>query len=123
MHPVRVGTCGWSYKEWSGVFYPKGLPAGEFLAYVAQQAKVGERPRHHVQPLDDAERRRHPRLIRQHPHGAVPAQAVAQLLGHPRLVAHLDGDLHVRRPRSQEGLQPVDERGQRGERPLLKEPN
>jgi uncharacterized protein YecE (DUF72 family) len=22
MHPVRVGTCGWSYKEWSGVFYP-----------------------------------------------------------------------------------------------------
>ena len=29
MHPVRVGTCGWSYKEWSGVFYPKGLPAAE----------------------------------------------------------------------------------------------
>ena len=27
MHPVRVGTCGWSYKEWSGVFYPKGLTA------------------------------------------------------------------------------------------------
>ena len=33
MHPIRVGTCGWSYKEWSGVFYPKGLTPGDFLAY------------------------------------------------------------------------------------------
>jgi uncharacterized protein YecE (DUF72 family) len=42
MHPVRVGTCGWSYKEWSGPFYPKGLPAGEFLSYAAQQFPVVE---------------------------------------------------------------------------------
>jgi uncharacterized protein YecE (DUF72 family) len=42
MHPVRVGTCGWSYKEWSGVFYPKGLPAGEFLSFLAQQYPVVE---------------------------------------------------------------------------------
>lgn len=36
MHPVRVGTCGWSYKEWQGVFYPKKLPAGDFLTSYAR---------------------------------------------------------------------------------------
>ena len=41
-HPVRVGTCGWSYKEWAGVFYPKGLRPGEYLAYVAQHYPVVE---------------------------------------------------------------------------------
>jgi uncharacterized protein YecE (DUF72 family) len=38
MHRIRVGTCGWSYQDWSGVFYPKGLPAGEYLPYLAEQA-------------------------------------------------------------------------------------
>ena len=41
-HPVRVGTCGWSYKEWAGVFYPRGLRPGEYLAYVAQHYPVVE---------------------------------------------------------------------------------
>jgi len=42
MHPVRVGTCGWSYKDWSGVFYPKGLPAGEYLSFLAEQFPIVE---------------------------------------------------------------------------------
>ena len=42
MHPVRVGTCGWSYKEWSGVFYPRGLRPGEYLAYLAERYPVVE---------------------------------------------------------------------------------
>jgi uncharacterized protein YecE (DUF72 family) len=42
MLPIRVGTCGWSYKDWSGVFYPKGLPAGEYLAYYAERYSVVE---------------------------------------------------------------------------------
>src|SRR5262245_31179350 len=42
MHPVRIGTCGWSYQDWSGVFYPKGLAAGEFLSYYAEQYPVVE---------------------------------------------------------------------------------
>jgi uncharacterized protein YecE (DUF72 family) len=42
MRPVRVGTCGWSYKEWSGVFYPKGLPAAEQLSFLAQHFPVVE---------------------------------------------------------------------------------
>ena len=42
MHPIRLGTCGWSYPDWSGVFYPKGLPAGEFLSYYAERFPVVE---------------------------------------------------------------------------------
>jgi uncharacterized protein YecE (DUF72 family) len=42
MHPVRVGTCGWSYTEWSGPFYSAGLPAKEQLPYLAQQFPVVE---------------------------------------------------------------------------------
>src|SRR5208282_3112575 len=42
MHPVRIGTCGWSYKEWAGVFYPAALPAGEFLTFYAEHFPVVE---------------------------------------------------------------------------------
>jgi uncharacterized protein YecE (DUF72 family) len=42
MHPIRLGTCGWSYKEWSGVFYPEGVPAGEYLASYAERFAVVE---------------------------------------------------------------------------------
>jgi uncharacterized protein YecE (DUF72 family) len=42
MHPVRVGTCGWSYKEWACVFYPDGLPAADWLAYYAEHFPVVE---------------------------------------------------------------------------------
>jgi uncharacterized protein YecE (DUF72 family) len=34
MH-VRVGTSGYSYKEWKGPFYPKDLPAKGYLGYYA----------------------------------------------------------------------------------------
>lgn len=34
---VRVGTSGWSYDHWSGVFYPEGLPAADRLAYYASR--------------------------------------------------------------------------------------
>ncbi len=30
---VRVGTCGFSYEEWKGVFYPNDLPNHEMLRY------------------------------------------------------------------------------------------
>jgi Protein of unknown function DUF72 len=42
MHPLHVGTCGWSYKEWSGVFYPKDLPAADYLASYADRYPVVE---------------------------------------------------------------------------------
>jgi uncharacterized protein YecE (DUF72 family) len=42
MHPVRVGTCGWSYADWAGVFYPKGLPSGEYLSFVAERYPIVE---------------------------------------------------------------------------------
>ncbi len=42
MHPIRLGTCGWSYKEWAGVFYPEGLPPAEFLPSYAERFAVVE---------------------------------------------------------------------------------
>ncbi len=42
MSSVRLGTCGWSYKDWSGVFYPEGLAAGDYLAYYAERYPVVE---------------------------------------------------------------------------------
>jgi uncharacterized protein YecE (DUF72 family) len=42
MHPVRVGTCGWSNKEWSGVFYPKDLAPADYLSYLAERYPVVE---------------------------------------------------------------------------------
>jgi len=36
MH-IRVGTSGYSYKEWKGTFYPDDLPAAKMLAYYAER--------------------------------------------------------------------------------------
>jgi len=32
-----MGTSGWSYKDWRGVFYPQGKKAAEYLAYYSQK--------------------------------------------------------------------------------------
>src|SRR5438477_12142997 len=42
MYPVRVGTCGWSYKGWEGVFYPDGLPAAGYVSAYAERFPVVE---------------------------------------------------------------------------------
>ncbi len=42
MHPVRVGTCGWSYKDWAGVFYPEDLAAADYLGFYAERYPVVE---------------------------------------------------------------------------------
>jgi len=34
---IRVGTCSWADEALSKYFYPQGLPAGERLAYYAEQ--------------------------------------------------------------------------------------
>jgi uncharacterized protein YecE (DUF72 family) len=31
-----VGTSGWTYRNWRGPFYPKGLKQGDWLPYYAQ---------------------------------------------------------------------------------------
>jgi uncharacterized protein YecE (DUF72 family) len=40
--PVRIGTCGWSYQEWVGPFYPKGTKAGDMLGLYAKQFSTVE---------------------------------------------------------------------------------
>jgi uncharacterized protein YecE (DUF72 family) len=34
---VYVGTCGWSYKDWIGPFYPHGTKAADMLPYYAER--------------------------------------------------------------------------------------
>lgn len=34
---IRIGISGWTYARWRGVFYPKGLPHRQELAYAARQ--------------------------------------------------------------------------------------
>ena len=35
--PTLVGTSGWSYRHWSGAFYPQDLTSGQWLEYYMQQ--------------------------------------------------------------------------------------
>jgi uncharacterized protein YecE (DUF72 family) len=42
MHPITVGTCGWSYKDWVGPFYPKGTAAGDYLSFYAERFNAVE---------------------------------------------------------------------------------
>lgn len=32
---IHIGTSGWSYKDWKGVFYPGKMPSSEWLSYYA----------------------------------------------------------------------------------------
>jgi uncharacterized protein YecE (DUF72 family) len=33
---LRIGTSGWSYQHWKGVFYPEDLPASKWLKYYSE---------------------------------------------------------------------------------------
>lgn len=39
---LRVGTSGWVYADWTGPFYPAGLPARDRLAYYARRFDLVE---------------------------------------------------------------------------------
>ena len=39
---VYVGTSGWSYEPWKGVFYPADLPNAKMLAYYAARFSTVE---------------------------------------------------------------------------------
>src|ERR1043165_3614021 len=39
---VYIGTSGWHYKTWQGVYYPQELKTGEWLAYYAKRYKTTE---------------------------------------------------------------------------------
>lgn len=42
MGECRLGTSGWSYRDWIGQFYPKGTRQGDFLSYYAQHFSAVE---------------------------------------------------------------------------------
>jgi uncharacterized protein YecE (DUF72 family) len=37
MHEVRIGTSGWHYKHWKGLFYPENLPASKMLDWYVER--------------------------------------------------------------------------------------
>ena len=42
MAVLRVGTSGYSYKEWRGSFYPEKLPDKQMLGYYSQRLSTVE---------------------------------------------------------------------------------
>jgi len=42
MATVSIGTSGFSYKEWRGLFYPDGLPDRQMLAYYSSRFRTVE---------------------------------------------------------------------------------
>lgn len=42
MASLRVGTSGWSYKDWDGVFYPAGTSARDYLTCYAERFDIVE---------------------------------------------------------------------------------
>jgi len=36
LEKLRIGCSGWSYKDWQGIFYPKGLAAKDYLSYYSK---------------------------------------------------------------------------------------
>ena len=39
---IKIGTCGFSYPEWKGTFYPEKLPSRQMLGYYAQRFSTVE---------------------------------------------------------------------------------
>jgi uncharacterized protein YecE (DUF72 family) len=42
MKRVKIGTSGYRYKDWEGIFYPSDLPPGQKLEYYATHFNVAE---------------------------------------------------------------------------------
>ncbi|SFB60123.1 Uncharacterized conserved protein YecE, DUF72 family [Amycolatopsis marina] len=42
MTEIRIGTSGWLYPPWRGVFYPKGLPQRRELEYLSRRLRTVE---------------------------------------------------------------------------------
>jgi uncharacterized protein YecE (DUF72 family) len=42
MAEIRLGTAGWSYDDWVGVFYPPGLPKSQYLEHYARYFRAVE---------------------------------------------------------------------------------
>lgn len=74
---IRVGISGWSYPEWRGGFYPRGLPPRDALAYASRRFATIEinATFYGQQPLDRFERW----------HDATPADFVFAVKGARRI--------------------------------------
>lgn len=42
MGHIRIGTSGWNYEHWRGLFYPEGLPQSEWFPHYARHFRTVE---------------------------------------------------------------------------------
>lgn len=42
MAVIRIGTSGYSFRDWKGTFYPENIKSGEMLSFYAQHFKIVE---------------------------------------------------------------------------------
>ena len=42
MRKIHVGTSGWSYRHWAGLFYPENLSSNQYLSYYAERFSAVE---------------------------------------------------------------------------------
>ena len=54
-HEIRIGTAGWAYKDWEGIFYPPGMQrrkqhALEFLAQCFDMVEINTSFYGHIKP-------------------------------------------------------------------------
>lgn len=42
LQPILIGTSGWNYGHWKGVFYPEGLPRNQWLAHYQREFSTVE---------------------------------------------------------------------------------
>lgn len=55
MADIWVGTSGWNYNHWRGVFYPRGLPQREWLRFYAEHFLTAEiNYSHYRQPSEQS---------------------------------------------------------------------
>lgn len=79
MGTLYVGTSGYTYKDWRGIFYPKGVPQREWLSFYAQHFDTVEINATFYRPF--------PRSVYEQWHTRTPDHFRFTLKG-PRLITH-----------------------------------
>lgn len=90
MHTIRIGTTGWSYKDWVGPLYPTGTTQGDFLAEYARHFDLVEVDSTFYRPPSAQMTQRWADYT---PDGFAFALKVPRLITHDRVLVDCDDDM------------------------------
>ena len=103
MANIFIGTSGYSYKDWVGIFYPRGIRPSEYLAYYARYFSFTELNfSYYRQPETKAVEN----MVNQ-----TPENFRFSIKGHKTLTHERTGDLKTEAEHFQEGIRPLQESG------------